>query len=96
MIVSFASKMVADIFNGVNSRHARKLPVSLHSKAHRLLDQINATTRIDTLRVPPSNKLSKLTGNYKGFWRLKIDKQWAIIFIWNNGNAENVDIVDYH
>jgi proteic killer suppression protein len=68
----------------------------LHDKARRLLDQINAATQVQTLRVPPSNKLAKLTGSLKEFWRIKIDKQWAIIFIWHEGRAINVDVIDYH
>lgn len=94
--MDFASKLAQDIFDGTNSRYARKLHKHLHSKAQRLLDQLDAATKIDTLKVPPSNKLSKLTGNLQNFWRLKIDKQWAIIFNWKNGNAYKVDIVDYH
>ena len=46
--------------------------------------------------IPPSNKLKKLTGNLSKFGRIKIDKQWAIIFKWNNGITFDVDIVDYH
>jgi len=96
MIVNFANATAKDIFDGVNSRHARKLPSHLHPKARRLLDQLNAVTKVETLRAPPSNKLAKLTGNLKGYWRIKIDKQWAIIFNWDNGEAKNVNIVDYH
>jgi len=96
MIESFASQMAEDIYNGINSRYSRKLPQMLHKKAHRLLDQINAITQVETLVVPPSNSLKKLTGDLKNFWRIKIDKQWAIIFQWDNGIAFNVDIVDYH
>lgn len=88
--------MAQDIYDGLNNRHARRLPLSLHSKTRRLLDQLNAATKVETLRVPPSNKLMKLTGNLKDFWRIKIDKQWAIIFMWDAGRAYNVDIVDYH
>lgn len=96
MIKNFASQMAEDIFNGVNSRYSRNFPRPLHGKARRLLDQINAATVVETLRVPPSNKLAKLTGDLREFWRIKIDKQWAIIFIWDASTAYNVDIVDYH
>ena len=96
MIESFASQTAQDIFDGVNSRYSRCVPSILHKKAGRLLDQLNAATQIDTLRIPPSNKLAKLTGNLKDFWRIKVDKQWAIVFMWEEGTAFNVDIVDYH
>lgn len=96
MIENFASQMAEDIFDGVNSRYSRSLPMALHGKARRLLDQLNAATMVETLRVPPNNKLAKLTGDLQEFWRIKIDKQWAIIFMWDAGNAYSVDIVDYH
>lgn len=96
MIRNFKSKLAQNIYDGHDSRYARKLPLSLRQKARRLLDQINAATRVETLRVPPSNKLRKLEGNLSEFWRIKIDKQWAIIFRWENGYAYDIDIVDYH
>lgn len=96
MIIHFQDKLTEDIFNGVNSRYARKLPSELHKKAQRKLDMLHAATLIDTLKVPPSNKLAKLSGNLAGYWRIKIDKQWAVIFRWENGNAYDVGIVDYH
>lgn len=96
MIENFASQTAEDIFNGVNSRYSRSLPMMLHGKARRLLDQLNAATMVETLRVPPSNKLAKLTGDLQQYWRIKIDKQWAIIFMWDAGNAYSVDIIDYH
>lgn len=72
------------------------MPRELHAKARRLLDQINAARFIDTLKAPPKNKLAKLSGNLSGYWRIKIDQQWAIIFQWENSNAYNLSIVDYH
>jgi len=48
------------------------------------------------LAIPPSNHLEKLRGNLEEFWSIRINKQWRIIFKWNNGNAEEVDIIDYH
>lgn len=96
MIKNFSSKLAEDIFNGVNSRYSRKFPRQLLNKAQRKLDQLNAATTIETLKVPPSNKLSKLEGDLSQFWRLKIDKQWAVIFKWHDGFAIDVDIIDYH
>lgn len=96
MIINFQDKLTEDIFNGVSSRYSRKLPSELHKKAQRKLDMIHASTLIDTLKIPPSNKLAKLTGNLSDFWRIKIDTQWAVIFRWENGNAYDVCILDYH
>lgn len=96
MIKNFYSNCAKDIYNGVNSRYSRKLPKELHAKARRLLDQINAITKIDTLRIPPSNHLEKLSGDLLGYWSIRINNKWRIIFVWEEGNAINVDIVDYH
>lgn len=96
MIINFLSKRAKDIFNGTDSRYSRKLNIELHQKVKRLLDQLNMVTELETLRVPPSNKLKKLTGNLSDFWRIKVDKQWAIIFKWINGEVFDVDIIDYH
>ncbi len=70
--------------------------MELHAKAHRLFDQINAATQIETLKVPPSNNLEKLEGTLKGFWSIRINIKWRIIFRWEDGDASDVDIVDYH
>lgn len=96
MIKNFKSKTAKDIFDGNSSALARKIPTVLHGKARRLFDQINAATKIETLRVPPGNCLEKLKGNLKDYWSIRVNNQWRIIFIWNNGEALNVDIVDYH
>jgi proteic killer suppression protein len=96
MIKDFASKKAADIYNGLNTRYSRLLPKQLHCKAQRLFDQLNAVTKIETLRVPPSNNLEKLKGDLAEFWSIRINVQWRIIFTWKEGNAYAVDIVDYH
>ena len=68
----------------------------LHAKIRRLFDQINAAKQVETLKNPPSNRLEKLQGNLKGYWSIRINIQWRIIFQLENGEAYNVDIVDYH
>lgn len=96
MIRNFKSKVAQDVFDGVNSSSSRKIPSMLHDKARRLFDQLNAATKIDTLRVPPGNNLEKLKGNLSDYWSIRINKQWRVIFRWNNGDAFDIDIVDYH
>jgi proteic killer suppression protein len=72
------------------------LPRELHGKARRLLDQINAAPILDFLRIPPSNRLEKLRGDLAGYWSLRINEQWRIIFRWEGGDALDVEITDYH
>ena len=96
MIRSFADATAQDIFDGENSKAARRLPRELHDKARRMLDLINAATRLEDLRIPPGNRLEALKGDFKGFHSVRINDQWRIVFRWLNGDADAVQIVDYH
>lgn len=96
MIKNFAGKTAQDIYDGVNSRYARKIPNELHGKIRRLFDQINAAPSVEFLRIPPSNRLEKLKGDLKGFWSLRINDQWRIVFKWENSDAFEIRIIDYH
>ncbi|MEE8484412.1 MAG: type II toxin-antitoxin system RelE/ParE family toxin [Nitrospinota bacterium] len=96
MIKSFADKASRDIYDGVNSRYARKIPNVLHPKIRRLFDQINAAPSVEFLRIPPGNRLEKLRGDLKRFWSLRINDQWRMIFEWKDNNAFKVKIADYH
>jgi proteic killer suppression protein len=57
---------------------------------------LNNSQDIADLRIPPSNRLEKLAGNLNGFYSIRINKQWRVIFTWEKGNASNVEIIDYH
>ena len=97
MIQSFGDSGTQDIFNGINSKRARKkLDPSLHSIAHRKLDMIDAAHNLNDLKVPPSNHLEALKGVLQGYYSIRINVQYRIIFIWKAPGAEKVEIVDYH
>jgi proteic killer suppression protein len=96
MIRNFKSQAAQDIFDGINSKQARKIPIELHSKVQRLFDQLNAATQVETLKIPPSNRLEKLKGDLKTYWSLRVNHQLRVIFEWKDSEAFNVDIVDYH
>ena len=96
MIRNFASKTARDIFDGVESRHARHIDSRLHGKILRLFDQLNVARTLEALRIPPSNRLEKLEGDMKEFWSLRINRQWRIVFRWEKNHATYVDILDYH
>ena len=93
MIVSFGSKETEMIWNGIR---VKKMPIEIQSAGRRKLRMLNNSQDIMDLRIPPSNRLEKLTGNLKDFYSIRINKQWRIIFKWNNGNASEVEITDYH
>ncbi|MGI0482023.1 type II toxin-antitoxin system RelE/ParE family toxin [Geminocystis sp. CENA526] len=96
MIISFGDKSTADLFNGINSRETRKIPSEITKKALNKLDILNAVETLDELKSPPGNRLEALKGNLKGFYSIRINSQWRIIFQWHNGNVSQVQIIDYH
>ncbi len=93
MIISFASKETEKIWKGERSN---KLPNEIQDVARRKLRMLNNSQNIADLKIPPSNRLEKLAGNYKDYYSIRINDQWRIIFNWNNGNALAVEIIDYH
>ena len=93
MISSFKCKETKKLFHG---RFSRKLPQNIQRVAARKLEQLNAATVLDTLRVPPGNCLEALEGNRQGQHSIRINSQWRICFVWRDSNAYDVEIVDYH
>ena len=93
MIKSFSDKATAAIFIG---KFVRQLPQDIQVTARRKLKLIDATSRIEELRIPPGNRLELLSGDRAGQWSIRINDQWRICFHWQDGHAENVEIVDYH
>jgi toxin HigB-1 len=97
MIVSFKNVGTEDVFNGENTKSARKTcPQTLYSVAFRKLDQIDSAVEINELRVPPENRLEALDGDRQGQYSIRINDQYRICFIWTQNGAEDVEIVDYH
>ena len=93
MIKSFRCEETERIFHG---RFSKKLPQDLQRKAARKLNMIHAATRLETLLVPPGNRLEALTGDRAGQHSIRINDQWRICFVWRNGHAYDVEIADYH
>ena len=93
MIRSFADRETERVFDGFVSR---RLPGNVQPAALRKLRYLNAARSIDDLHRPPGNRLERLKGNRAGQWSIRINGQWRICFRWNDGGAEDVEIVDYH
>ena len=93
MISSFGSKETESIWKGIR---VSKLPYEIQEIGRRKLRMLNNSNNLTDLKVPPSNKLEKLKGRLKAFYSIRINDQWRIIFRWNNANAFEVEIVDYH
>jgi toxin HigB-1 len=96
MILNFADKPTEDIYHGVDSKAARRIPVSVWKTACRKLDMLNAAFALSDLRVPPANRLEALKGKWKGYHSIRINEQYRIIFVWIDGNVKDVEIIDYH
>ncbi len=93
MINSFGNKETRKIWEG---ERIRGLPVEIQEIARRKLRMLNNSQNVSDLMIPPSNRLEKLKGNIKAFYTIRINDQWRIIFQWKNGNAEQVEVIDYH
>jgi toxin HigB-1 len=93
MIRSFKSKETEKVFNRERSQ---KLPADIQQVALRKLRMLNRAMTLQDLRVPPANRLEKLSGDRAGQYSIRINDQWRICFDWDAGDAQNVEIVDYH
>ena len=93
MITSFGSKETGKIWVG---ERVRNLPLEIQEIGRRKLRMLNNSQNITDLKIPLSNRLEKLKGNLKDYYSIRINDQWRIIFKWSNGNADNVQILDYH
>jgi proteic killer suppression protein len=93
MIKSFKDKETEKVFSGQLSS---KLPEYIQRIALRKLTLLHGTATLSFLRVPPGNRLEKLSGDREGQCSIRINDQWRICFDWLDGNAENVEVTDYH
>jgi proteic killer suppression protein len=93
VIRSFGDKQTGMIFRGERSP---SLPLDIQSRANMKLFRIDQATQLEQLALPPSNRLEALMGSLKGFWSIRINQQWRIVFRWDAGDAFDVKITDYH
>jgi proteic killer suppression protein len=93
MIASFRDSGTATVWQGQRSR---RFPSDIQDTALRKLRLLNNARRLQDLHVPPGNRLEQLRGGRKGQHSIRINEQWRICFVWKDGNAYEVEIVDYH
>ena len=93
VIVTFADGETERFYNLGRSR---RIPPDVRNRAAMRLIQLNAAARIDDLRLPPSNRLEQLRGDRAGRWSIRINDQWRVCFRFQNGDAFDVEIADYH
>lgn len=93
MIRNFKDKETEKLFQ---RQRSRKLPPEIQQVALRKLRMLNRAETLQDLRIPPANRLESLTGQRKGQYSIRINNQWRICFKWEEGDALDVEIVDYH
>jgi len=97
MIVSFANQATEDVYNGKNSKAARRCcPSSIWRVAYRKLDRLDASTDIMDLQIPPGNRHEELSGDREDQHGIRINDPYRICFVWTEAGPEDVEIVDYH
>ena len=93
MILTFGDKETELIWSGIR---VKNMPIEIQNIGRRKLRMLNNSQTINDLRIPPSNRLEKLSGNFEGFYSIRINDQWRIVFQWIEGQSEGVKITDYH
>jgi len=93
VIKSFADKETEKLFV---RQFSRKLPPEIQRHARRKLEVLNVAKALSDLRVPPGNRLERLAGNRRGQHSIRINERWRICFVWEEGDAYQVEVVDYH
>jgi proteic killer suppression protein len=93
MLTSFGNKDTQKIWEG---ERVKGLPTEVQEIARRKMRMLNNSQNLTDLMIPPSNRLEKLKGTLKNFYSIRVNDQWRIIFKWNNGNADEVELIDYH
>ena len=96
MIRTFADATAQDIWNGVNSKAARRIPRALWAVIRRKLDQIDAVTRLEDLRVPPGNRLHALANDLAGYHAVRVNDEYRVVFRFKGDDAYDVRCTDYH
>lgn len=85
-----------DLYHGRKTSRVRRFPESIVPAALRKLDVIRAAHRLQDLRSPPGNRLEALRGNYDGYYSIRVNDQWRLVFRWEGDAAHMVSLIDYH
>jgi proteic killer suppression protein len=96
VIESFGNDLAEDLFYDRQSRETRAFPAALLRAARRKVLYLHDATQLSDLRVPPRNRLEALKGRWKGFYSIRINDQWRVVFRFKSGDASDVRVVDYH
>jgi len=96
VIVGFGNRLAANLFEDRRSKEVRRFPAELYRIARRKLLYLHDAAVLADLVVPPGNRLERLRGERAGYYSIRINDQWRVVFRWDAGNALDVQVVDYH
>jgi toxin HigB-1 len=96
VILSFGNKVTEALYNGLDTKGVRSLAHDIIQKTLNKLDVLNGAHDLLDLRSPPGNRLEALRGDLSGYYSIRVNNQWRIIFRWQDGNAYEVQLTDYH
>ncbi len=96
MIISFGNRLAEDLWDDKASRTVRQLPPELRRPGRRKLVYLNDAEQLKDLRAPPGSRLEALKGDWSGYHSIRINDQWRVVFRWENGQASDVRVLDYH
>jgi toxin HigB-1 len=96
VIVSFADNTTEDIYHGEDTKAARRISRDLWVRIQMKLDVLNAVTTLRDLQTPPSNRLERLRGDLNGFYSVRVNQQYRLVFRFEDGNCRDVRCTDYH
>ncbi len=96
MIKTFQDQTSIDLFQGLNTKVSRKIPLPLHRKTYLMLQMLHAAVSPAAMATPPGNRLHPLSGDLTGFWSVSLNDQYRIIFRFEEGHAFDVKVTDYH
>lgn len=96
MIVSFGDEATADLYHGRQTRRVRRFPHNITRRALHKLDILNGASELVDLRSPPGNRLEPLKGDWAGYYSIRVNSQWRLVFRWEENNACDVRLIDYH
>lgn len=96
MIISFGNQLAQDLFDDRKSKYTRHFPPELYRVGRRKILYLHDADNLTDLRAPPGNRLEALRGGLQGFYSIRINDQWRVVFKWFEGGASEVKVLDYH
>ena len=96
MIRSFRDQATRDLYDGIDSKAARRIPKAIWAVVRRKVDWLDLAREVADLASPPGNRLEKLRGDRSGFFSIRVNDQYRLVFRFEHGNAHDVQLTDYH